>query len=426
MTTSPLRAALDEVITEHGCSLKDLTAMASQNDPFRLDTPARHRDGQWLADTAADLGLGHRKIHLRGLHYMVLGRPKPNGTIYENTDKNWEWLQGNCAKAARFLGYIPFDQIVDQRNAEPVIREFSRPEPYPYLTVGIDVDVPEADDITPRLGVADFRGVQPYHLVMIGEKSSLADALGPIASNFAADLYLPTGEPSDTLLYRMAQTATVDGRPMAVLYFSDCDPAGWTMPQSVSRKLQAFKVLLPDMPDFEVHRVALKPEQVKEYGLPSTPLKDTEKRADKWRAAWGVDQTEIDALASLRPDLLRQIARDAIAPFYDYELDRRVQRAADEWTEQALEIVNSQIDSERLASIRAEAERLLDGMRDQVADLNSQLRINVRDFNLPEIVIPEPYLNGHRPPEPLLDSRWTFAEQCKRLIASKAYAGGAS
>ena len=31
----------------------------------------------------------------------------------------------------------------------------------------------------------------------------------------------------------------------------------------------------------------------------------------------GVEQTEIDALASLRPDLLRQIARDAIAPFYD-------------------------------------------------------------------------------------------------------------
>jgi hypothetical protein len=138
-----------------------------------------------------------------------------------------------------------------------------------------------------------------------------------------------------------------------------------------------------------------------------------------------VDQTEIDALASLRPDLLRRIARDAITPFYDPELDRRVQRAADEWTDQALAIINDQVDGERLASIRAEAERLLDGMREQIADLNSQLRINVRDFDLPEIVIPEAELDGRRPPGPLLDSRWPFAEQCQRLIASKTYDLGA-
>ena len=75
MSASPLRAALDTVIAEQGCSLKDLTVLAPKNDPFRLDTPARHRDGQWLAETAAELGLGNRTIHLRGLHYMVLGRP---------------------------------------------------------------------------------------------------------------------------------------------------------------------------------------------------------------------------------------------------------------------------------------------------------------------------------------------------------------
>ena len=38
------------------------------------------------------------------------------------------------------------------------------------------------------------------------------------------------------------------------------------MPVSIARKLQAFKVLLPQVPDFAVHRVALTPEQVGEYG----------------------------------------------------------------------------------------------------------------------------------------------------------------
>ena len=82
---SPLRRLLDEA----GGSLKDLTVLAPQNDPFRIDTPARHRDGEWLAITAAQLGLGDRPIHLRGLHYMVIGGPKPDGTPYTNTDADW-------------------------------------------------------------------------------------------------------------------------------------------------------------------------------------------------------------------------------------------------------------------------------------------------------------------------------------------------
>jgi hypothetical protein len=65
---SPLRRALDVAMAGTDLSMGNLTVLANQNDPFRVDTPARHRDGEWLATTAADLGLGSRKIHLRGLH----------------------------------------------------------------------------------------------------------------------------------------------------------------------------------------------------------------------------------------------------------------------------------------------------------------------------------------------------------------------
>ena len=202
MTASPLRAALDAVIAEQGCSLKDLTVLAAQNDPFRLDTQARHRDGEWLAITARALGLGDRQIHLRGLHYMVLGRQKPdsNRTPYANTDEDWTWLQSDAGKAARFLGYIPFDQITDQRNAMPVIREFEPPLPSAFLSTELQVEIPY--DITPTLYTDDFRGTQPYKLVMVGEKSSLEPILSPVAADYEADLYLPTGEISDTQIYR--------------------------------------------------------------------------------------------------------------------------------------------------------------------------------------------------------------------------------
>jgi hypothetical protein len=49
------------------------------------------------------------------------------------------------------------------------------------------------------------------------------------------------------------------------------------------------------------------------------------------------------------------------------------------------------------------------------------LRINTDDLDLPPIEVPQAHLNGQVDPVPLLDSRWSFAEQCRRLIESKAY-----
>lgn len=423
---SPLRQQLDTIVAESGCSLKDLTVLANQNDPFRVDTPARHRDGEWLATTARDLGLGDRKIHLRGLHYMVIGRPKPDGTPYTNTEADWLWLSSDAGKAARWLGYIPFDQITDQRNSPPTVKIFDRTPPSAYLNPGLDIDIPAADELVPTIGVEGYVGEQPHKLVFIGEKSSLDDVLSPVATKYHADLYLPTGEPSDTMLHQMARIGAEDGRPMVVFYFSDCDPSGWQMPVSVSRKLQAFRALEFHELEFEVHRVALTPDQVREYGLPSTPLKDTEPRADKWQTAMGIEQTEIDALASLRPDLLRKIARDACKPFFDRTLEARVKEARDEWLEEAQAVIDDMLGEEQLEAFREQAADKLAGMREEIDTINAALKVDVTYDDLPEFDIPTPETNGAVHGTPLLDSRWSFVEQCQALIDAKTYssAGG--
>ncbi len=424
--TSPLRRALADAAVETGLSAKDLTVLAPQNDPFRLDTPARHRDGEWLAMTARDLGLGSRKIHLRGLHYMVIGRPKPDGTPYTNTDADWLWLSGDAGKAARWLGYLPFDQITDQRNAAPTVRVFARSDPWAYINIGLDVQLPSADDLLPQVDVEDFTSDQPYKLVFFGEKSSLDAVLSPVAERRQADLYLPTGEISDTLLHQMARVAAADGRPMVVFCFSDADPAGWQMPISIARKLQAFKTTLFPGIEFEVHRVALTPDQVREHGLPSTPLKDTERRADRWRQEMQVDQTEIDALASLRPELLTEIALSATAPFYDRTLEMRTFQARSAWLAEAQAAVEEQVDGERLAQLRTLAAAKLSAMQDEIAALNNALQIDATGFDLPIPVVPAAEVDRGPHPVPLVDSRWSFVDQCQRLIDSKAYrtAGG--
>jgi hypothetical protein len=403
-----------------------LTVLAMQNDPFRVDTPARRRDGEWLAVQAEELGLGTDTIHLRGLHYMLVSGEavKPNGTPYMNTEADWRWLQEDAAKAARWLGYLPFSQIIDARNSEPTIVVHQHAEPWSYVTVGVEVEVPAADELEPRVGVASFEGTQPFKLVFFGEKTSLQNVLGTVAWEHEADLYLPAGEISDTLLYRMASVGAEDRRRMVVLCFSDCDPAGWQMPISIGRKLQAFQALEFPALDFEVHRVALTPDHVRMYGLPSTPLKATERRADRWIEAMGVEQTEIDALAALNPELLREIALKAVEPFFDYTLRERVVRARYEWIAQAQAQLDEQIDQERLERLRDEADAKLEKLRDEIDAINEALRTEIGDeydFDLPEIVVPEPELNGHDYGLPLIDSDWSWVEQTLSLKASKGY-----
>jgi hypothetical protein len=424
---SPLRQALAAAAGSNGGSLATYTVLDVSNDPFRVDTAARHRDGRWLAEAFVHLGLGSRRIHLRGIHYAVLGWPMPDGRPYENTNKNWEWLSGDAAKAARWLGYVPFDQIVDQRNAEPVIRIRSTEGAHAYLTTELDVSIPSAWELQPQVSVEGFDGVQPYRIALIGEKSSLEPVLGPASNSYDTDLFLPTGEISDTQIYLLAQAAALDGRPLVVLYFADCDPAGWQMGISVGRKLQACKLLIPDMPDFELYRVALTPEWVQEYNrshdpLPSSPLKETERRADNWRQAWGVEQTEIDSLLTPgRQQILAQLARDAIAPFYDLALGRRVRAARGRWLDEAQEAVDAVADTAVLQEIRHQAAQELEAMQERVRRLSDELRIDPGDIELPAFEIPEAQVSGTGALPPLLDSRWPFADQCHALISSKSY-----
>ena len=239
-----------------------------------------------------------------------------------NTDEDWEWLSEPAGKAAKWLGYIPFERITDNRNAEPIIHRKARVRPEAFVSIGLDVTIPDADDIEPMAIASGFEPRQAYHFAIFGEKASLEDVVEPIAARLQADLYLPTGEISDTLIYRIARDANDDGRPLVMFTLADCDPSGWQMAVSIARKLQAFRDLLfPDL-RFEVVPIALNPDQVRDLGLPSTPLKETEKRADRWREAFGIEQTEIDALATLRPDVLREIIERAFDPYLDRDLQK--------------------------------------------------------------------------------------------------------
>jgi hypothetical protein len=392
-----LRAVLEGAFEASDFSRGELTVLSAQVDPYRLDTPSGHRDGKWVAEQLKrDFGQD-RRTHWRGLHYAIVARGnvrKPDGTIYRNTDEDWTWLVNIAGKAARWLGYIPFDRIIDQRNAEPIIHRKASLETETFISVGVDVAIPDIDDIEPRPGVTGFVGRQAYCFAIFGEKGSLGEVLLPIARAHEADLYLPSGEISDTLIHRIASEAAEDGRSLVMITVADCDPAGHQMPVSIARKLQAFRDLLFPELQFEVVLAALTVEQVRELDLPSTPLKETEKRADKWRAAFGVEQTEIDALATLQPTVLREIVTRAFDPYFDRGLAARVAEAKDNWMREAEEELAEQTDDEMLSQLREQAAGKLDELRSEIDHINTQLQLAAADHViLPEIEVPEPEID---------------------------------
>jgi hypothetical protein len=102
----------------------------------------------------------------RGLHYVIVVRGnvrKPNGEIYRNTDEDWEWLSTVAGKAARWLGYIPFERILDNRNAEPIIHRKARVVPWAFVTIGVEVAIPDVDDLQPAPIAQGFVARQAYH-----------------------------------------------------------------------------------------------------------------------------------------------------------------------------------------------------------------------------------------------------------------------
>lgn len=221
--------------------LADLTVLSAAADPYRVCTG---KEAAWFAEQMERFA-DHRRIHLRGLHYRVVAAAdvkRPDGRPYTNTDENWTWLC-RAAKAARRLKLVPFEAIADERNAAPEIFVPAAEEIWWRVSAWSLSSQPDLPDVLPGFVCNSVVAEQPFRMVFVGEKTSLAEILRPIAELTGAEMCLPTGEMSDTMASEIAEHAASDDRPTVVFYLSDFDPAGRQMPVSVSRKLQAFRDL---------------------------------------------------------------------------------------------------------------------------------------------------------------------------------------
>src|SRR5699024_5293884 len=159
-------------------------------------------------------------------------------------------------------------------------------------------------------------------------------------------------------------------------------------------------------------RVALTPEQVRDYGLPSTPLKATEQRAARWKDKMGVEQTEIDALATLQPDVLDALVRQAMDPFVDPTLAAREERARHDWeqaAQQAIDAALTDADRQALEADRTAIALAVERMTERTIGLSQRV-------TLPDPPDPQrPMVDATTHGMPLIDSEWPFDEQTRAL-----------
>ena len=204
----PLARALMKVKRAYDMRKSDLMVLSSGKDPFGIDTPIGHALGRWLR-VRLNLHAPGRIIHLRGIHYLLVGVQaiKPDGTRYENTKADYFWLNDRVAKAARWLRYIGFDDIVDERNEEAIkvhrSHKSTLPMGFAYAVTGYDgrhhlLPAPMSiDRATLSPGLSGFQPERRFCFVAFGEKSSLAEILEPFARRHEAHLYIAVGELSE-------------------------------------------------------------------------------------------------------------------------------------------------------------------------------------------------------------------------------------
>ena len=149
-TSTILRQRLDEAKAA-GLTFAEVSVLSERRDPYRLDTPAMHRDGAWLRDQKERLGL-RDPIHLRGFHYVLVAAGdvlKPDGKPYVSDEESW--ISGSMRSPRRPpAGSVTSGSTRSSTTAttRPPSTSRSRRSPVgdPY---GIDVALPDTEEWCP-------------------------------------------------------------------------------------------------------------------------------------------------------------------------------------------------------------------------------------------------------------------------------------
>jgi vacuolar-type H+-ATPase subunit H len=414
-----------------GRSTKDLVALATQNDPFYADQMGRRANAEWFADLWHRFGFQHG-VHCRRIHYQLISQAKdgppvlkPDGAVYENTEKAWALLS-KASRDARFLNLIPLDALVDRRNDEPMIFTPGRWPRLPSLSVDDTTpDIGYVEDM-PELPSLNLLGMEPCqsHVVEVWiEKSTQNDWLVPLCRERGVTLVTGIGEQSEIRSRQLILRAAEHEKPTRVIYLSDFDPGGQSMPVAVARKAEFYIHKLDLDVDFTLTPLVLTADQCLAYDLPRTPIKESERRKDKFERRFGPGATALDAMEAIHPGELARLLEEEIDLYLDPTLKERVREARWKLSRQLSDIEKKAREphQEALDGLEAEYQEIVEHLREW-----EQRAQSTWESISEELESEKPDLSDYEPPAPrparepldaLYDSKRDYFTQLDRYHA---------
>ena len=311
-------------------NVTDFLALARNNDPFYAAAPRGVTWGRWFVEQWQE-HKGHLPtVHVRSLHYALVGRTNsaspvvmPDGKVYENTLTCWKKLEA-AGKFARNNQYIDAERFEDRRAQSLTERIYEEPDIYiGMVKPDISFDFPPFPDFPAY--TLSYKNRQRYRLEVWCEKSTQESILLPISEQYQITMLSAQGELSISAILKAIRRADRSGLPTRILYISDFDPAGRSMPVAASRKLEFWQSVKRSRADMQLYPIALTHDQCIQYRLERTPIKESERRKAKFEDRYGSGATELDALEAEHPGELANLLEQEILRYYDASLEERTQ-----------------------------------------------------------------------------------------------------
>jgi hypothetical protein len=217
--------------------------------------------------------------------------------VVEKTEAGYAKIQTDLALMRRG-GLLPYHWLADNTRWQRNPRTFG--------------SVKEALDYTAKFyRKALWAGADSYVEIWL-EKDALSGVLYPVTDAYDVPLMVARGYSSLSFLHSAAEYINILDVPAYIYHLGDFDPSGVNAGEKIE---QTLRELAPDA-EISFERIAVTPEQIAAWNLPTRPTKMSDSRAK----GFGEISVELDAI---EPGRLRAIVKDAIEqhlPAEQYEI----------------------------------------------------------------------------------------------------------
>jgi hypothetical protein len=206
--------------------------------------------------------------------------------LIEKSEEGYRKAQTDLTVMRR-EGWLPYDWLADNTRWQ------RKPQTYDGIT--------DALEATASFYRKSLWAHADCYVEIWLEKDALAGVILPVTSEYDVPLMVARGYASLSFLHSAATFIATLGVPVFIYHLGDFDPSGVNAGEKIE---QTLREMAPHA-DITFERLAVLPEQIVAWNLPTRPTKKSDSRAKNF----GALSVELDAI---EPNRLRGIVRAAI------------------------------------------------------------------------------------------------------------------